>query len=158
MKNITPPEGGRKGCAPRNSEPSTRRIDYAFTPTPFAAIVALKEKRIGHRALALLSYLVGLRQPGGWAWSSNSHLARELGCSTDTVTRACSQLSKAGLIERHRVPSPDPDDKANRTGWRFRFLFVDAPSAAMKAPHASEVRNRAASTMDAPSAAVRTNP
>ncbi len=163
LKNINASGGARPGCAPRNCRPPDRLIGCAFAPLPLVAIQAIKSKTIGDRAATLLAFLLNRRQPGGWAWASNAFLARELGCSVDTVIRAAKQLAAAGLADKHQVPSPDPDDRANRTGYRWRFLFL-APN--VRPPQACEGRNAATApsvarpqlSVHAPVAQTRLNP
>ncbi len=163
MKNTNASNGARPACAPEFRKPPDRQIGCAFAPLPLVAIQAIKSKTIGDRAATLLAFLLNRRQPGGWAWASNAFLARELGCSVDTIIRAAKQLAAAGLADKHQVPSPDPDDRANRTGYRWRFLFL-APN--VRPPQACESRNEATApsvarpqpSVHAPDAQTRLNP
>lgn len=117
MLNPITPSGGVNTPTPRFNKSPDRRVGY-----PFAAIPAELIGRIKPGPLQLLSRLLCLRQPSGpWCWASNARLAEWLGISDRQIREQGKQLIKAGVVARHRVPNPDPDDPRNQTGWRWEF-------------------------------------
>ena len=103
------------------------RITYQFTPVPHAATDLLEAGKITDADHSLLTILLRFKQPGqDWAWASKATLAERAGKNERSIARSAARLVTAGLIAHRPVDSRDPDCQANRTGWIWRFLWIDS--------------------------------
>ena len=107
-----------------------RKIEYPFDPPPKRARELVEQGRISRTdylvLVELLRYQLGFR---GSCWTTKKKIADALNISTKTVQRSYRQLEAVDLIRLNAVSRPgscDPDEPANRTGYRIHFLFVDA--------------------------------
>jgi predicted transcriptional regulator len=119
----TRPRARNQAEAPRKTG---RKLDYRFDPVPKIAtdlVAAGTLQPIDLQVLALLlRYRSRLRTS---CWTTIPHLAREIERSERTVQRSLKRLQAAGLIHHVEVPTPDPDEPRNKTGWRFQFAWME---------------------------------
>jgi predicted transcriptional regulator len=69
------------------------------------------------RAVAVLREIVCSCNDDGWYSASEAQLARLVGCSPVTVSRAIKELEKLGLITGHHSPGKSK-------GYRVRFKVI----------------------------------
>src|SRR5262245_1338679 len=106
-------------------------VGYRFIPTPALARNLCVSKRIKPDDVFLLNVLLQLRRGlTGSCWTTVGYLERRLGWSESKVHRTLARLRKAGLIRHERVSKVDPDDPANKTGWRIYFHFIGGSEGA----------------------------
>lgn len=125
------------------------RLGYLFDPVPQALADAIRDhsalpvpppeadpekEKARHRMLDdrlrpldaqvmihLLRYRLRIRHS---CWSTNRVIAGKVGCAVRSVQGSIRRLDRHGFIERVPVPIPDPDEPANRTGYRIVFLWL----------------------------------
>src|SRR5262249_48824507 len=147
-----------------SGNPEKNRLGFHFDALPVKVLELVREKKLDPIDGFVLMAIIRFRQPSGdWAWASHETLAEMIGRSTDAISRSAKRLQGENLIDRHRVPIPDPDCRANRTGWRWRFLFVEGiggPSAQTRSckhgPSAQTLGGPSASVLSGPPAQTRT--
>ncbi len=102
-------------------------VGYQFDRPPQIALDYMRDRHITPLDYAALSALLRYHRAGDdWCWASNETIAEMIGRHPDQMKAVAKRLDKCGLVERHRVPKPDPDRPENRTGWRCEFP-VDGP-------------------------------
>lgn len=110
-------------------------LGYAYDPIPRTVEERIRAgtlKAIDERVLKqLLRFRKAFRNS---CWTTKKFVARELGITEKTVQRSFLRLGtpvadEPPLIEQVAVPKPDPDEPANRTGWRIYLnLTSDTPT------------------------------
>ncbi len=90
-------------------------------------------------------------------WSSKGIIARRIGRTERTVQHALRRLTERGFIAHVPVEAPEPDEPANRTGFRIllRFVHPDAPKPAApsvdrRPPQARKVWTRTGAEREQP--------
>jgi hypothetical protein len=143
MESTTRSTRGQAGpSAPRAETPKAsapNSLGYRFTALPDCVLAAVKDKRLKPVDLQVLGAYLGFRTIRRTsAWSAIHTIVDRTGVSIATVQRSLHRLELAGFIVRTKVASPDPDEPANRTGWRVHFLFIEgAPRLASDVDHRS---------------------
>jgi hypothetical protein len=121
-------------CSPAGQAPSSKksRLEYAFVPLPRIAHNYRKDGLLTSEDLYVLGELIEFRgKDGASCWVTPNTLADRLGLSLATLKRCLRRLRDVKLIRRDRVAKPDPEDRKNMTGGRFRFLWMGESGAAL---------------------------
>jgi hypothetical protein len=121
------------GPALYQADPEPRRIGYQFVAMPPIAFELCGQGKLPWSALGVLASLVRFqdRVPGS-CWTTIGELAKimtaanghSLETNERTARRLLSQIFGVGLVGRRVVPVPDPQEPANRTGYRYDFLWA----------------------------------
>ena len=112
------------------AKPSDRTVGYDFDPAPKRAGSCSSKARSAGPTISSSSSCSSSGEASRTScWTTKAKIADALGVTTKTVQRSYRHLSLAQLISLHEVSPPgcsDPNEPANRTGWRIHFLFVNA--------------------------------
>jgi hypothetical protein len=132
--NLRPRPGEQQpqsGPALYQPDSESRTIGYTFVAMPPIAFELCRQGKLPWSALGVLESLIGFQKhvPGS-CWTTTGTLAgimesngRSLETNERAVRRSLSEIFAVGLVGRRAVPIPDPQEPANRTGYRYDFLW-----------------------------------
>jgi hypothetical protein len=134
--NLRPRPGEQResaGPALYQPGPEPQGIGYTFVAMPPIAFELCRQGKLQWSDLGTLEALIGYQNhvPGS-CWTTIRAMAERMesnGNSLESndraVQRSLKRMFGVGLVGRRVVASPDPQEPANRTGYRYDFLWAN---------------------------------